>query len=306
MSEFSIFVLSLLVGLTATAGTGFSQQISVLGGPIFNDKDDLSGSVMAEFSQKIQGPFSFSVSYLNEGHFDSHHRDGFISQGWVGINLSEKLSFRLGVGPYLYFDTTSRERNSHGIGEVTSLDLQWSLSERWVVDLRSSYVLASKMNSIPLLVGVGYKFNSSDIHPRPTLDRNELSILLGVSIVNNSGESNGFAKSVEYRRNLWDHIDFTIAYLNEGENDRAKRQGAAAQLWATQKLSDRISIGIGGGAYEAHDKYRNANLNTNGIISLSGSYRIYRNWFTRISWSRIITSYDKDSDIVLVGLGYKF
>jgi len=244
-------------------------------------------------------------SYLNEGHFDNHHRDGFIGQGWIGTKLSEKVSLRLGVGPYLYFDTTSKDHNSHGIGEITSLDLQWTLSDRWVLDLRSSYILASKMNTIPLLVGLGYKFNSSDISPQQTSNRNELSVLLGISIVNNPGESNGFAKSIEYRRNLWGHVDFTIAYLNEGENDRAKRQGATIQLWATQELSDRISVGIGGGLYEAYDKYRDSNPTTNGIISVTGSYRIYNNWFTKISWSRIITSYDKDSDVVLVGLGYK-
>jgi len=261
---------------------------------------------MAEYSQKIQGPFSFSVGYLNEGHFDSHHRDGFIGQGWIGTKLSEKLSLRLGVGPYLYFDTTSNERNSHGLGEITSLDLQWSLSDRWVLDLRSSYIFTSKMNTIPVLVGLGYKFNSSDIHPQQASNCNEVCLLLGISIVNNPGESNDFAKSVEYRRNLWSHVDFTIAYLNEGENDSAKRQGVATQLWATQKLTDRITIGIGGGLYEAHDKYRDSYLTTNGIISITGSYRLYNNWFTRISWSRIITSYDKDSDVVLVGLGYKF
>jgi len=292
--------------MVVTPATGFSQQISVLGGPIFNDKDNTAGSIMAEYSQKIQGPFSFSVGYLNEGHFDSHHRDGFIGQGWIGTNLSEKLSVRLGVGSYLYFDTTSAQRNSHGIGGITSLDLQWSLSERWVLDLRSGYVFASKMNTIPVLVGLGYKFNSSDILTQQTSNRNEVCLLLGISIVNNFGESNGFAKSIEYRRNLWSHVDFTIGYLNEGENDRAKRQGVATQIWATQKLTDRISIGIGGGLYEAHDKYRDSYLTTNGIISVTGSYRLYNNWFARISWSRIITSYDKDSDLVLVGLGYKF
>jgi len=306
ISKLSILVLCLFVSMMVAPATGYSQQLSVLGGPIFNDGYNTSGSVMAEYSQKIQGPFSFSVSYLNEGHFEGHHRDGFIGQAWIGTNLSEKLSLRLGVGPYLYCDTTWDRRNSHGIGEITSLDLQWSLSNQWVLDLRSSYILISKMNSIPILVGLGYKFNSSDIRSQQTFDRNELSVLLGISIVNNPGENNGFAQSIEYRRNLWSHVDLTLSYLHEGNNDRTKRQGVAAQLWATQKLSDRISVGIGGGVYEAHDKFRDSYLNSNGIVSLTGSYRVYNHWLMRISWNRIITSYDKDSDVVLVGLGYKF
>jgi hypothetical protein len=311
ISRPSILVLGLLVSMIVVPAAGSSQQISVLGGPIFNDKGDISGSMMAEYSQHIQDLFSFSVGYLNEGHFDGHHRDGFIGQAWIGrSDLSGKFTFRLGVGPYLYFDTASERRNFHGIGEITSLDLEYSLSNEWVLDVRGSYILASKMNSMPLLVGLGYKFSSSNISTKQTSDlsdhRNELSVLLGISIVNIPEEHNGFAESVEYRRNLWSHIDFTVSYLNEGKNDGVARQGIATQLWATQKLSDRISIGIGGGLYEAHDGYRDSNLNTNGIVSLTGSYRIYNNWFTRISWNRILTSYDKDSDVVLVGLGYKF
>jgi hypothetical protein len=102
-------------------------------------------------------------------------------------------------------------------------------------------------------VGLGYKFNSSDISTKQTLNlsglRNELSILLGISIVDIPEEHNGFAISVEYRRNLWSHVDFTVSYLNEGKNDGVARQGIAVQLWATQKISDCISIGIGGGLY---------------------------------------------------------
>ncbi|HYA91790.1 MAG TPA: hypothetical protein VEK32_09875 [Thermodesulfobacteriota bacterium] len=73
-----------------------------------------------------------------------------------------------------------------------------------------------------------------------------------------------------------------------------------------QKLSDCFEVGIGGGIYEAYDSYRNTSLTTNGIVSLTGSYRIYNNWATRITWDRVLTSYNRDSDVVLVGLGYEF
>jgi len=296
-----------MIGVPAT---GSSQQISVLGGPIFNDKGDISVSVMAEYSQHIQDLFSFSVGFLNEGHFDSpskHHRDGLVGQAWIGgTDISKKVSIRLGFGPYLYFDSTTNGRNLHSVGAITSLDFQYALTDKWFLDLRGSYILASRMNTMPLFAGLGYKFDSSNVSVNKEPTRNELDLFLGFSVVNSPGSNTSFAGAIEYRKNVWNHIDITVAYLNEGNNKSVKRQGGTSQIWFMQKLSDCFEVGIGGGIYEAYDSYRNTSLTTNGIVSLTGSYRIYNNWATRITWDRVLTSYNRDSDVVLVGLGYEF
>jgi putative salt-induced outer membrane protein YdiY len=303
-----IAVLPLVLMFIIFSADCFSQELTIMGGPIINDSSsssERSASVMLEYSQKIQGLFFFSAAYLNEGHFNGHHRDGFTVQGWIRTtDISNKLSLGLGIGPYLYFDTRFRSDDDHGLGAIASLDAQWSLSDRWYLDIRTSYVVAPQMRTMPILFGVGYKFDS--LSTGRSSDKNEFNIFIGDSIVNNSGEKAGFAKGVEYRRKLLDHMDLTVSYLNEGNNERVQRQGIATQLWATQKVSDRIDVGIGGGLYEAHDKYRDSTLDTNGIITMTGSYRLYDNWFARVSWGRIVSNYDKDSDLILVGLGYKF
>jgi len=189
----SILVLGLLVSMIGVPATGSSQQISVLGGPIFNDKGDISVSVMAEYSQHIQDLFSFSVGFLNEGHFDSpskHHRDGLVGQAWIGgTDISKKVSFRLGFGPYLYFDSTTNGRNLHSVGAITSLDFQYALTDKWFLDLRGSYILASRMNTMPLFAGLGYKFDSSNVSVNKEPTRNELDLFLGFSVVNSPGSN---------------------------------------------------------------------------------------------------------------------
>jgi len=46
--------------------------------------------------------------------------------------------------------------------------------------------------------------------------------------------------------------------------------------------------------------------NLAGIVTLTGSYRIHRHWDVRTSWNRIVTDYNRDTDIILGGVGYRF
>jgi hypothetical protein len=41
-------------------------------------------------------------------------------------------------------------------------------------------------------------------------------------------------------------------------------------------------------------------------VTLTASHRVGRHWVARLSWSRIVSKYDRDSDIILVGAGYRF
>jgi hypothetical protein len=43
-----------------------------------------------------------------------------------------------------------------------------------------------------------------------------------------------------------------------------------------------------------------------GILSLSASYRFDPRWFARLSFNRIVTRYDRDADVILLGGGYRF
>ena len=43
-----------------------------------------------------------------------------------------------------------------------------------------------------------------------------------------------------------------------------------------------------------------------GLITMALSYRFSARWSTRLYWYRTITTDGRDSDVVLLGLGYAF
>jgi hypothetical protein len=311
MKKIRSYTLSVTVVLTAwfvligMAPAQEAKEISVLGGVIVNDSQK-TGAWQLDYSQPIKEPFRFSISYLNEGHFTDHHRDGIATQAWAETKFSR---FRLGVGigPYLYFDTHNNDSISRGIGGVMSLDGKYFVSDSWFLTLRYNYIVASRMNTQMLFGGLGYNFDATaKVQPvakqkwQPDT-KNEVALYAGKSILNNH-EGNGFAGAIEYRRNLSKHFDATLMYLNESK----ERQGGAVQLWAVQRLfEDRLSLGIGAGIYEAFEKHPHE-LTTNGIITTGLGYRLYGNWEARLNFSRVIAPRDRDADIIMAGVGFKF
>ena len=84
------------------------------------------------------------------------------------------------------------------------------------------------------------------------------------------------------------------------------------ELWAVQQLLEELSIGAGAGAYIDIGHYENPFIDTgtnrfiSGIATLTCSYRFAGNWAVRGSWNRVITRYQRDTDIILGGIGYLF
>ncbi|MGZ6250083.1 MAG: hypothetical protein ACXWMC_10755, partial [Syntrophales bacterium] len=69
-----------------------------------------------------------------------------------------------------------------------------------------------------------------------------------------------------------------------------------------------LALGAGFGFYLAEDSLREQR---NGgffceVVSITASYRLSPHWDIRSTWDRIITDYDRDSDIFLAGIGYRF
>jgi hypothetical protein len=42
------------------------------------------------------------------------------------------------------------------------------------------------------------------------------------------------------------------------------------------------------------------------FITMTASYQLSTHWLARASWNRVLTGYNKDSDIFLAGVGYRF
>ena len=83
--------------------------------------------------------------------------------------------------------------------------------------------------------------------------KNEITMLLGETVVNNIDTKRPLAKNIEYRRTLWKHIDWTGSYLDEGKSGLIDRRGGAVELWAMQRFFDgRMDMWASAPAHTPH------------------------------------------------------
>lgn len=307
----------------------FAQEAFVNGGfmeDIASSQESYAWSL--EYFEAVSEDLGFSFSWINEGHVIDHHRDGLSPQLWLIEDLMDRrLSLRVGIGPYQYFDTTRKTggggyEDLHGWGGVYSVAACWYSDSPWIVQLMANYVDARRdIDTASVLLGVGYQLDRPE-SPGPrtaapslavrTTDQ-EVTAFLGQTIVNSFDSEHGTAGGVEYRRGLSPHIDGTLAWINEGDTRLVRRNGIAAQLWLTRGFFDnRFTLGVGGGLYcflDRHQKPVPSEASGDvlaGLITTTGSYRFGKHWLTRFSWNRVVTDYDRDADILLLGLGYRW
>jgi hypothetical protein len=321
--------LLLIAFLLGTVCPALAQELTGLGG-VMRDSDtqERSYSWQLDYREGLGEHFAYSIAYLNEGHVPEHHRDGHTLQLWTRSNLlARRLSLGAGVGPFYYFDTVAAKAgatfaNSHGWGGIFSLGATWYTENRWLFQLRTNFVqTAGSIDTFSTLLGVGYQFEAPPTPgPVPTstpqqgkTTGNELTLFFGQTIVNSFAADESYATSIEYRRGIWRHMDWTAAWLYEGDSRLARRNGLTTQLWAVKEfLDDRLALGIGGGAYLNIDEYRHEQQQAtrthtlSGIVTLTASYRFADPWSIRTSWHRIVTNYDRDADVILGGIGYRF
>jgi hypothetical protein len=320
LKTITVFVaVSLLLVCTAVYAED-GRQVSLFSGSIGSGNErSITGE--AEYSQILEDfePFGFSVAYLNEGHLDGiakHHRDGFVTQAWAQFPIaSPRFTLGVGIGPYYYFDTVKASKeldaNKHGLAGIVSVNAGYAVTDRWGIQLRTNYVKApGSIDTFAVLGGVGYRFDvpvTGLSSPKANFGKNQITILLGETAVNNNNNKHAFAHSVEYRRTLLDHVDWTMSYLDEGKSDLIDRRGGTAELWATQRFfGERLDLGIGGGVYGAFDSRHAHVFGLNGIISLTAGYRFGDHWGLRAQLHRVVTDHDRDSDVFLGGIGYIF
>ena len=138
-------------------------------------------------------------------------------------------------------------------------------------------------------------------------------MLAGRTIVNSFKSEQSAAVGVEYRHRIRSYLDGSVSWLYEGDNRLIRRNGIMAELWAVSGFfDDRLTLGFGAGAYFNVDSYRHliesgdTHKLVSGVVSLTGSYLITPKWDVRSTWHRIVTDYDRDTDVLLGGVGYRF
>jgi hypothetical protein len=317
--------------LTACLLAGFAldahaQELSVLAGGSRTDEPAAhTYGWQVTYAHDLEPYLFATLSYKNEGHVPGHHRDGHSAQIWYRTPLaSPRVALAAGVGPFRFFDTEVAElggthSDTHGWGWVTSIALLWGEpSSRWRYQVRVDRVTTrDSLDTTSLLVGAGYRLEQDGAGLRRdaaasgrAVPRDEIALLLGQTIVNSfESETSNLARSIEYRHTFGPYLRGSLAWLDEGDARLVRRSGILAQLWLEPTFAhDRFTMGAGLGTYLAVDDHRPEEHSafTSGVVTLTASYHLDRKWTARFSWNRIVSHYDRDTDIILLGAGYRF
>jgi len=315
-------ILLVLLALPAYAG-----EISLLGGYGWTDKPlERTYAWQTQYMEGLGDHFAYSLSYINQGHFIEHHRDGYAGNLWLRTNLlDKKLSLGLGVGGLYYFDTihpaTGPARDYHGWGSMTNVAATWYTDSRFFYQLQGYWVRGDRsFDTLTAMAGIGYQLDApptpgpdvKGTHQEERTTDNELTLMGGETIVNIPGSGKSIAGALEYRRGIWRYLEWTAGALYEGKSDLINRYGLTTQLWLSKRfLDDHFALGAGFGGYFAHDERRGGtskgrDIFVNKIASISGAVNVTEHVDLRATFDRIITTYDRDSDIFMGGIGFRF
>jgi hypothetical protein len=307
------------VALSAAA-IAQAQDVSVQAGKLrVNDTGEKTFTGAATYTHPLSDYLAGSVSYINEGHPDSHHRDGFAAQFWLRTPVNQYgLSFGAGAGKYYTFDTTYLDNgdytNDHNWASIYSLQATYQYpGSRWYnqVQLNRIAPRGSKDTTTSLMVGVGYRFDGvrgDKLHlDGPTTDE-ALTLMAGLGISNSTHSENSATTAIEYRRAVGRYVDWTVTAINEGNSKATRRNGVATQLWMIRSLNPKVELGVGVGPYftaKVPDA-EGARTHKGGLVSVGGRYHFARRIVAEATFNRVVTDYHRDADMLLLGLGYSF
>lgn len=305
--------LCVLLGAGAQA---HAQDVSLSAGRLdVTGKPDSSFAAALSYAHPVNQHLALSLTYLNEGHPQDHHRDAVSAQAWLrSKEVEQGLAF--GAGANYYFDTartaTGDYHNDHGWAPMLSVAASWHFPSRWFVQLQLDHVVkGSKDGSTALLIGTGYRFNGvpgDKLHLAGPSSDDTLTVSRGQTIVNSFDSERSRATAIEYRRALSPYVDGTLTLLKEGTTARTRRGGAAAQLWLIRSLTTNTELGMGAGPYVAIDLHevdaRQSRLA--GLVSIAARYHFSRRWLGQLGWNRVVTDYHRDADVLLFGLGLSY
>ena len=320
-----LLAAALAQSATALAGDPAPDEISVFGEWVKSESQWPSSTAWGVSYRKVLASyFAASLAYLNDGHFPGHHRDGVAAEAWLPINLfRDHLTISAGAGPFYYYDTVVAQNtnagyaDAHGWAWLFSGDVMWQfLGDRTgpFIELRIDHTAPAKsIQTTSIGLGIGYR-GFSDVHNTADPDAykgfapNEIAGYYWKTVVNSFSSQTSRAEEIEYRREIWKELRASVGFLNEGNSDLIRRNGFLAEAWAEPSFnSGRWSIGAGFGAYSAIDKYRRATgRHVSDVVSATASLRLLEHVDVRFLWHRIVTDYNRDTDVVLWGIGVRF
>jgi hypothetical protein len=305
-----------------------AQEVTVLAGTMRTLGTGASSySYQVDYSQSFYRNLTASMAYLNEGHVQDHHRDGTAFQVWGRVPFDQnRFAVSVGAGAYYYYDTqllAGVTRNVHGTAPVLSVAGVGYFSDRWFGRAVVNRLMpAGELKTTTAVVGIGYWFGRED-KPTPHefghapgekgyVSESELTVFGGQSVVNTFFNPQGRAWAMEFRRGFMRHLDWTATVLYEGDPQIVRRSGFAAQAWAVNAFfGEQVTVGLGFGPYFYIDRKHPAAGRSNPaeiapLASLTLSDRLADHWVARLRFDRVTSNYNRDADIFLLGLGYRW
>ena len=321
-------LLGLLAVIICTAAGARAQELTALSGTTGSGaalKSHYSWQI--DYRQQLDRNLAWSIAWINEGHELEHHRDGIAGELWAVLPFrSDRFSLSFGTGAYHYFDTEllpdGTSVNTRGWTPIYSVAATYYTRTPWFLRLTANRInRANDLETNALVAGVGYRFGPTYAAPNPALPPaadtlvtdHELTLFAGQSIVNTAESENALAVALEYRAGLTAQVEWTASWLHEGDPEIIRRNGFATQLWLVDSfLDDRFTVGLGAGPYLLFDRKRSPTpgrddpRNVAGLVSPTATWRLDSRWQARLTWNRVVSNYNRDADLFLLGLGYRW
>jgi hypothetical protein len=313
-----------------------AQELTLLGGTTTNNgAKDSSYAWQIDYRQDFYKYFASSISYINEGHLPGHHRDGDSWEAWGNLPFfDDRVALSLGAGVYYFYDTEAVASGSddvHGTAPIVSMSLTGYFSDRVFYRVMFNRISpSSDTKTTTATIGVGYWFGltrrpvGKQPGKDPTIESkfvtpSQLTFFGGQTVVNTFPSFKAYAAAAEYRQGLIPHLDGTASFIYEGDPRIERRSGVAFQLWPVNTFfNESTQVGIGVGPYVFIDRNHPVNSGTmvnvglkdpaavTPLVSLTIARQLSDNWIVRVVWDRVVSNYNRDSDIFLVGLGHSW
>jgi len=303
-----------------------AEELALLGG--VTDTDDHTHATYAwglEYRQRFLPHLYASFGYLNEGHLPNDHRDGAVLQAWADTGpWRDRFALALGVGPYVYFDTTHEINwqgysDQHGTALIVTGRASYQLSRQWFALLELSQIAGVSPATRTVMLGAGYRLDSflagldgTASGPGAIADvPNELGVFGGQTVLNNLQSNKSTDFGVEYRFRPARHLELSTSVLEEGDGAVGRHAAVTGEVWAVQEfLGRQLAVGLGLGPYVALSAYYTSDgrpgASVVGLASMTVAWRFAGAAALRFSWHRGFTSDDQDRDIITAGVAWRF
>ncbi len=260
------------------------------------------------------------LAYINEGHPDNNHRDGYAIQYVYRKTLGSELGLELGAGPYYSQNRTTtasgEEINDSRLGALLSAALIARLDAYSPgLHMRVGFNHVAAGGGVPssnaLLVGLGKEIGAERTESGSSNPSNGHPLWLGGSYgfaqTNHSGPGRRTAYSLEAKQ-YFENFAWSLSGIDEGSDGQlVDRRGIAAQVWYVQPVTEKWSLSGGAGPYVARNKLDGNGTTLNALVTIQVDRTIGKDWKAFGNFGRVITFRDKnDADLITIGLMRSF